>query len=682
VSGFVHQFTVFVLLVSVILSFVLRKLIRDIQKLRTEVRADLSAFTERLVRENPTIDNYYELAMFCFRHEMYGKAKYYFDRLLGEGFYFREAKMHIILCELYDGNRENAWRAFKSLNVRLYSDAEIARLKSAFRSRLLPYRWTDTALRFLLLQVPLHSRGSFEASDNSREAVVSRIAASLPTRYIKLRIQEESSIFYGLRALDRNLNRFVLIRVRKDGLSLEQNERFLDYPKILARVYAKSLPQVYDLQTSGLVFYCIELFESVELGDYLSSILEEGNVVRLLRVWLSFLRGLEFLRDNGLGLRSFSVQETGFHEQKGGIYFKGELSEMESGAQQADIIGDEAAKTFFSILHDILLRGGAQDEMKTELASVLELKGRSFVLDEFCQRLRFTLERALFFSRSDALEYIEKLKLVEKIHRASVHGLKGKFSIYKRYQDNQEKLLQTFFRRENIADIQEKLLYLKELRSDFSEKKIHKSFSGFEDFIRLDIEGLISRILCLFAVFSTNVTPSFMDEACDFLAEQYAGFTGMSAVFAAFIGEHELCLHHLVQDFVDKYPESRRIGFVCGRECEELKIRVIERDDFQEKFLRILENLINNSFEALAERVDIRMRVQDEAFLVLEIIDDGPGISSQILEEMDSKPAYALSSGGTGLLTSRNACYSIGGGFKVSSGHDGRGSMISLIFSC
>ena len=64
--------------------------------------------------------------------------------------------------------------------------------------------------------------------------------------------------------------------------------------------------------------------------------------------------------------------------------------------------------------------------------------------------------RMVSLKQADKGQLREQLTQIEKIHRASIHGLKGKYSIVRRYQGDPDKLLKTFFRISNLNDIREK----------------------------------------------------------------------------------------------------------------------------------------------------------------------------------------------------------------------------------
>ena len=52
--------------------------------------------------------------------------------------------------------------------------------------------------------------------------------------------------------------------------------------------------------------------------------------------------------------------------------------------------------------------------------------------------------RMVSLKQADKGQLREQLTQIEKIHRASIHGLKGKYSIVRRYQGDPDKLLKTF----------------------------------------------------------------------------------------------------------------------------------------------------------------------------------------------------------------------------------------------
>ena len=85
---YASNFTIFVLVVSIILSFTLRKLIQDIQSLKEGLMLDLSSFTRELVEDHPTLEKYRKMALMYFRHEMFEQALSYFEHLIHEKYSF------------------------------------------------------------------------------------------------------------------------------------------------------------------------------------------------------------------------------------------------------------------------------------------------------------------------------------------------------------------------------------------------------------------------------------------------------------------------------------------------------------------------------------------------------------------------------------------------------------------
>jgi signal transduction histidine kinase len=99
---------------------------------------------------------------------------------------------------------------------------------------------------------------------------------------------------------------------------------------------------------------------------------------------------------------------------------------------------------------------------------------------------------------------------------------------------------------------------------------------------------------------------------------------------------------------------------------EELPPVRFSRNDLQ----HIVLNLVSNSLEAMAEkgsRIVISTRQNDGAAL-LAVADDGPGIRSDLLEQVQ-EPFFSTKHGGVGLglAICRSLAWQNGGGFEIDS---------------
>lgn len=86
---------------------------------------------------------------------------------------------------------------------------------------------------------------------------------------------------------------------------------------------------------------------------------------------------------------------------------------------------------------------------------------------------------------------------------------------------------------------------------------------------------------------------------------------------------------------------------------------------------RIISNLVNNSKEAFAEKVTIKL-TQTNDFVIIELADDGQGILSEVLqrigrEQVSYGKSGAESGAGLGLLHARSSIERWGGRFKIES---------------
>ena len=129
---YASNFTIFVLVVSIILSFTLRKLIQDIQSLKEGLMLDLSSFTRELVEDHPTLEKYRKMALMYFRHEMFEQALSYFEHLIHERVFIREARYYKVICLMRLKRNSEASEVYEKLDLGQYSSEEVHLMRASF----------------------------------------------------------------------------------------------------------------------------------------------------------------------------------------------------------------------------------------------------------------------------------------------------------------------------------------------------------------------------------------------------------------------------------------------------------------------------------------------------------------------------------------------------------------------
>jgi signal transduction histidine kinase len=110
--------------------------------------------------------------------------------------------------------------------------------------------------------------------------------------------------------------------------------------------------------------------------------------------------------------------------------------------------------------------------------------------------------------------------------------------------------------------------------------------------------------------------------------------------------------------------------------AEELPPARFSRDDLQ----HIVLNLVSNSLEAMGDkgsRIVISTR-KDDGMALLAVADDGPGIRSDLLEQVQ-EPFFSTKHGGVGLglAICRSLAWQNGGGLEIVSA-PGAGTRVAL----
>jgi signal transduction histidine kinase len=176
----------------------------------------------------------------------------------------------------------------------------------------------------------------------------------------------------------------------------------------------------------------------------------------------------------------------------------------------------------------------------------------------------------------------------------------------------------------------------------------------------MDFGGLILQLKSLF-----EKNDHQCDASLNFLRGQYSLFTRLSRTLSEFLERHSWSVSMAIHSALERCSEASRIRLQTESDSEQWKFRLLERQLFSEKLFLILENLTNNAFEAGAALVTIRLARLEEELVEIVVEDDGPGLPEHIFKELLANPGYALAGGKSGLVTSRNACESLGGSFLI-----------------
>jgi len=661
VEDALQVFTVFILVVSIFLSFVLRKLIQDIQDLKDYLSHDLRVFTTRLVEENPSLDKVLELGILHFRHEKFERALKLFETLVEGKLFLREARFHQILCLSQLKKHQEAQEIFKSLDSEAYSQDELDRMDQALSRKWPVMRWGETLVKILLTSVPLQYSPQRVQSGDPKEKELRRILTGLPTRYTQLSPVEERDHSWIFEAWDEYLNRKVRLEVAREDLDAEALELFLEHPRILAQVHSRSFPQVYDLHRSDLIYYSHERFEGEVLSQTLEDLRDRDRLHDFLRLWIALYVQIELLRNLGYMFADFSLSLVGYDVRRESLFFSAYLRPLDDEQQMTT--HREVLNNFLDYLSEFETQGAMQDEIE-DLILRLSVSSRERSLEDERGLLERALEKLMYSEQGELGSTLEQLGIIEKIHRASIHGLKGKFSIVKRYADDSHKLLRIFFRSSNIEDIKEKMEKLIQFKEELVEQVKLYCYPICDEVLALDDVAVLDQLESLFQQCHQN--PGEAEQApLEFLRTQYLRFGSLSDKLSAFILLHEVSPAPLLESYLPGVTEELKIGLDVHPDCQRVKIRALERSEFLSRITLILDNLINNAFEAGAGKLSLQLRPGAGSRIYLDIIDDGQGLDKEVQKQIEAPGSSVLENGGTGLIASKNACEAIGGRFMV-----------------
>jgi len=668
-------FTLFVLSVSIGLSFVLRKLIVEIDRTKADLAREIQDLTAQLVEENPSLEKYQQLGELYFRLDQFDEALKVFDYLLSQGVFEREGRFFRVLCLLGLNQTSEAKELFEKLNLASYTQGEISQLKGALRRKTSFLRFGEMILNLLLTNVSFQLGPEMELGSNSGEQELNRILTHIPTRYEEVGLVDEKDDSFVFRCRDRHLERMVRLHVAKPDLSDEDTRHFLTHPRILAKFQSRAFPQVYDLQHSKVTFYCQEEFEGETLPIILGEFRSSSRDQEFLSLWISLLSHIEFLQEREVRLQRFLLGEIGYDRRKDRLFFSGNL--MKQSRESLPENQRQIRQVLSQSLEDHLkYQEKVADELQ-ELSTRLRITAQVSDVPSLRRLLEEVANQMVSWQDSSSKFYLQQLIHLEKIHRASIHGLKGKFSIVGRYSDEPHKLLKTFFRSSNVEDVKDKILFLMELIAqlesmmdggffpicaEIREKDFIAFMEQLDSFVQLDFDA-----------------PGFKpDEAHSFLKDQNQYFETLSDKLATFITEHELHLPRTLEDLVQGVSDRKRVQLEIHEDSGSVKVCAMDREVFLDKIKLIVENLINNSLEAGCETVTIRVYTPEPGSVLVDIKDDGPGIPPEILEELVRSETYSLGEGGTGLIASKNAVEFLGGDLMINPEHISRGTLIRI----
>lgn len=648
-DAFSDNFTLFVLAVSIVLSFVLRRLIDEIQLIKESYSKDLILFTEKIVEEHPSLEHFYQLALLFYKNKNYTKTDEYLKKLIGEGVFEREAKFYLILTLVELGKQEEAKNYFSSLDLSLYSKREVLELKKSLIKTRNILELKEWLLNVLLTRVPLQLSYSKDLSF-SKEI---KIIAALPTRYTKTTLKFQNIDSYIFETKDQHLNRNVELWVFKsEDLNKDENI-FLELPKTLANLHSRSFPEVYDLQQGSLVFYSKEKFEGDHFFEYINKLETKKKFAECFSLWISLFTQLEFLYLNQLTLKKMDYTQIGFHSRKECIFIFQSLVIYEEEASLG--ILSKIQESFILYIQKLLEKFSLDFE-------VIEMFLRSFEfnhcsLKESIHLIENLLQEYLKESRLDINDLLKQLDLLEEIHRSCIHGLKGKFSVYQRYLYDQKKLLKTFFRDLNIDDVNVKMKYLVKKKEDLMSLPKLQVFSLTEEILAVDFEKVLLKMF----QYKNELGSLDGDKNAEFfLQTQSSFFTKLSNSCSKFLKDHEYDLEEGILSFIKSNTEKDNIDISIDSQLISKKIRVVHKAQFEKEIYLLFENAVNNSFEAGSKSVSFFLLKKSSQEIRLEIIDDGPGISENILKELNQGFSHGLSIGGTGLMAMKNSCNIIG----------------------
>jgi signal transduction histidine kinase len=668
-------FTLFVLGVSIVLSFVLRKLIQEIQQMKEGLALELQELTSQLVEENPSLEKYQQLGVLYFRLDQFQKSLDTFDYLLSQGVFEREAHFYRVLCLLNLNRKEEALGLFQRLQLPSYTKEEIDQLKGAVHRKTSMLRWGELFLKILLTNVSFQVGADLEAGKNSKDAELNRILTHLPTRYGDVSLVDEKEDSWIFRCKDRHLERTVRLHVTKDGLGEPEIGSFLMHPRILAQIHNRTFPQVYDLQRSAITFYSQEEFEGdsllVVFGEYRS----RSRSQEFVNIWIVILTHVEYLGQRNVRLQRFRLNEIGYDRRKDRLFFLGALVELTT--RDSLEWRKQVRQVLIQSLDEFIKYQDRIPEELQELSIKLKVSTKEVDLDSFIRFLEDAQRSMVSWQESSSKAYLQQLMQLEKIHRSSIHGLKGKFSIVGRYSDEPSKLLKTFYRVSNLDDVKEKILHLMELIAQLESMMSAGFFPICGEIREVDYIAFIDQLES-FSRMNFEDPQTRLELAHDFLKVQNGLFEELSDKLAGFITEHEVSLPRFLEEFLQGVSDRKRIELEIQPDAGSLKVCVMEREGFLDKMKLIMENLLNNALEAGAESVQVRVYSPEPGTVNLDLKDDGPGIPPEILEELERQETYSLGEGGTGLIASKNACEILGGHLWINPEPMARGTLIRL----
>ncbi|MCO4781260.1 MAG: sensor histidine kinase [Candidatus Cloacimonetes bacterium] len=648
-DAFSDNFTLFVLGVSIVLSFVLRKLINEIQLIKDSYSKDLILFTKKIVDQNPSLEHFYQIALLFYKDKNYLKSHEYFEKLIGEGVFEREAKFYLILTLVELGRLEDAKNILSTLDLTLYSKKEVQDLTLAVRKSRSFLRLKEWMLNVLLTRVPLQLSYSKDLV-SSKEV---QIVGALPTRYSNTTLKYQNEDAYIFDAIDQHLNRDVELWVYKSDESVTSEAQFLELPKILANLHSRSFPEVYDLQQGSLVFYSREKFEGESFFEYLNTLEKTQKFSECFSLWISLFSQLEFLELNGLCPENLDFQLLGYHSKKDCIFIFQKL--LLSNQKDTTKVLLKIQNSFIDYMNKMVSKFPSEFELLAKYVDRIDFSGCN--LKQSIYEIEGVLQEYLKGSRSDIKDLLQQLDLLEEIHRSCIHGLKGKFSVYQRYVYDPQKLLQTFFRELNVKDVDMKMKHLIVKVTQLANLPKLQSFSLTEELLAVDFEKLLQRMHEL----QSNMDSMDGAKAAQaFLQAQSSFFTNLSEACSNFFKDHEYDLEDGIMELIKLNTERDNIQVHIDPKLISKKIRVIHKSQFEDEICLLFDNALNNSFEAGSKTVNIHLKKKSAHEIQLQILDDGPGVDEDLLKDLHGDLSYQLGDGGTGLIAIRNSCNIIG----------------------
>ncbi|MBI4872636.1 MAG: hypothetical protein HY814_13835 [Candidatus Riflebacteria bacterium] len=645
-------FLVFVLVVTVILSLVLRHLIQR-SKRQPASPGKIYTFLEELLRKDPTAERFHEAGVFCCESGEWDRAVQYLQQVRSpDERLCRSARYHLLLAFVESGRIEEASRLQSELPSDELTSDERYNLALACKKHNFLGRAKELFLKLFLMDIgfrdvgkQLEEIGNLERSSSGLEPAHEFLRGAIAERYGDLRVVAGSGPVLHCTALDRDLGRPVVLRVLSPGHASEEGiEEFLAQAKALAALDHPGILKVYDIRKDRLPYFSVETFEGQPAEHALANRPLVQRVAVLMR-----------LVDLAEAVGGFEPSHL----------LVGERGEVRLTA--APVPNTQVPHTFLlgllesaSGLHPGVARALQSAKALLEAhASPAELRRAVEWLDR-CLRLE-SEER-------DRAAFGVSLRWLERAHRQWIHGLKSKFAVTKRFPGEGEKAVSIFGRPANLAETDRMLAGLAEQiagRGELVTAGCPPLTALIEELDCLDVAEIRSRL--------RRIQELPVPDAGALLTELADRFVGLSTGIARLLETYEVALDKLIEGIVRGSVYAPMIEFAATNQTA-MAIRVTRPEEFRSNLRTALENCLHNSFEADARTVSVSLlRGLDQRYVEVRLVDDGRGVSPEMLERLARERFSSKAGGtGTGLLSSMRLVERHGGTLELSNRTDGR----------